>query len=114
MLVLGLLAALAGCGSSAKTSNRPPPIERTVLTEVARQAQEEMREQLHDRSIAVRGMQCRPASRVAYGCSLGVVNRSRRAAIVVIYLKFDPTTNKGQMAFAASSNRQWARVLVKR
>jgi hypothetical protein len=115
-MALGSFAAVAGCGSSGASSskNRPPPIERTVLVEVARKAQEEMRHQLADRSVAVRGMQCRPASRVAYACSLGVVNRTRRAAVVVIYLKFDPVTNSGQMAFVASSNRQWARVLVKR
>jgi hypothetical protein len=119
-MALALLAAMVGCGSSGtsgSSKNRPPPIERTVLLEVARKAQEEMRTQLHDTSVNVRGMQCRPASRVAYACSLGVVSgakKARRGAIVVIYLKFDPVTNKGQMAFAASSNRQWARVLVKR
>jgi hypothetical protein len=119
-MALALLALMVGCGSSGSSSssrNRPPPIERTVLLEVARKAQAEMRTQLHDSTVAVRGMQCRPASRVAYACSLGVVSgtkKARRGAVVVIYLKFDPVTNKGQMAFAASSNRQWARVLVKR
>src|SRR5690349_17198101 len=96
-VALALVAVTVGCGSSGKSSskNRPPPIDRTVLIQVARRAQEDMRTQLHDRSVAVRGMQCRPASRVAYACSLGVVNRARRPAIVVIYLRFDPVTNKG-------------------
>jgi len=85
-----------------------------VLVLVARRAQEDMRAALHDRTVVVRGMQCRPASRVAYACGLQVVNRTRRPALVVIYLRFDPRTNRGIMAFAGSSNRRWRRALVRR
>jgi predicted component of type VI protein secretion system len=111
-MTVGLLALVAGCGSSAK--KRPPSISRTVLTQVARNAQEEMRTKLGDRKVVVRGMQCKPATNVAYACGLQVVDGSRHAGIVIIYLRFNPTTNSGVMAFTDATNRHWKQVLTAR
>lgn len=72
-----------------------------------------MRAQLHNRTIAVRGMQCRVASRVAYACGLAVVHDRRQRAFVLILLRFDPLTNRGIMAFANASDRTWARILTR-
>jgi hypothetical protein len=112
---IALLAATGGCGSGgARTTARPPVIERPVLLQVAQKAQKEMRTKLHDKAITVRGMTCRPASAVAYACGLRVTDGRRRPATVVIALKYDPRTKLGTMGFAAASNRHWARVLTRR
>jgi hypothetical protein len=111
--VLTLLLVAAGCGSSSShAKKKPPPIPRNVLVLIARKAQGEMRTKLHDKTIVVRSMQCRPASSTAYGCGLGVVHGRRQQAAVVIGVRFNPATNSGVMSFVGSSNRRWGRILT--
>jgi hypothetical protein len=110
---LALLLAGAGCGSSSShAKKRPPTIPRNVLLLIARRAQTDMRAKLHDKTIDVRSMQCRPASSVAYGCALGVIHGRRQRAVVVIGVRFNPSTNSGVMSFAGSSNRRWGKILT--
>lgn len=111
-----LLAAAGGCGSSgsARTTARPPAIARPILLKVARKAETEMRAKLHDKTIVVRGMTCRPASAVAYACGLQITYGRRKRGAVVIGLKYDPRTERGLIGFTATSNRRWTRILTRR